>query len=411
MADENNDKGLDLKQVVDKINEKFEEFKDTNDKALEEQEKRSGQATSETQEKLDKINSDIEELRKLQNELEKREKRSSVSTPEKGDLSPEQELRSQAYEKYVRYGIGETAKVSMTPDETRALAGTSDADGQFLVPVEFESELIMNAYDLAAVRPLCQVGTTGRDIVQMGALSKPTVAWGKRAVAVTQQDLDTGGKQIRIRNLKALTLISNDTLDDADADIMAEVRNAFELAVAEAEDDAFIAGTDEDCPPGIMADATVLAAYVASGVADALSDATNNGIDALLSVLYALKSTYRRNATWGMNSTTESLLRKLKDGEGQYLWEPSAQAGAPVSLLGRPVVNPEGMADVAANAYPIVLGDFRSGYKIRDRAGLVITRLVERYAEYDQTGLLLKKRTGGQVTLPEAFVPLKIAAS
>ena len=411
MPEENNDKGLDLKQVVDKINEKFEEFKTTNDKALEEQEQRSGQTTSETQEKLDKINNDIEELRKLQNDLEKREKRNSVSTPEKGDLTPEQELRSQAYEKYVRYGIGDTAKIQLTPDEVRALAGTSDADGQFLVPIDFESELIMNAFNLAAIRPLCQVGPTGRDVVQLGALSKPTVAWGKRAVAVSQQDLDTGGKRIRIRNLKALTLISNDTLDDADADVMGEVRDAFEMAVAEAEDDAFIAGTDEDCPPGIMADALVLANYKATGVAAALSDGTHNGMDALLSVVYALKSTYRRNANFAMNSTTESLIRMLKDGEGRYMWEPSSQAGAPVSLLGRPVVNPEGMADVAANAYPIVFGDFRRGYKIRDRAGLVITRLVERYAEYDQTGLLLKKRVGGQVVLPEAFVPLKVAAS
>jgi len=79
--------------------------------------------------------------------------------------------------------------------------------------------------------------------------------------------------------------------------------------------------------------------------------------------------------------------------------------------MGRPVVNPEGMSDVAAGSYPAVFGDFRSGYKIRDRAGMTMTRLVERYAEYDQVGILIKKRTGGQVTLPEAFCPLKVAAS
>jgi len=401
---------LDLNEVVEKINNKFDDFKKMNDKALEERTTKTDGTTAETQAKVDKINEDITELRKMQNELEKRSKRPASSDSSK-DLTPDQELRASAYNKYIRYGTGDTASVRLTPEESRALAGTSDADGQFLVPIDFESELLMNAYNLAVIRPLCQVGSTSRDIVQLGALSKPSVAWGKRAVAVSQQDLTTGGKQIRIRALKALTLIANDTLDDADADVMGEVREAFERAVAEAEDDAFAVGTDEDSPPGIMSNTDVLANYKFSKVVDAIADATYNGIDVLLDMIYGLNSKYRRNATFAMNSTTESLYRQLKDGEGKYLWQPSVQAGVPVALIGRPVINPEGMADVAANSYPVVIGDFRSGYKIRDRSGLVITRLVERYAEYDQTGLLLKKRVGGQVVLPEAFIPLKIATS
>jgi HK97 family phage major capsid protein len=84
--------------------------------------------------------------------------------------------------------------------------------------------------------------------------------------------------------------------------------------------------------------------------------------------------------------------------------------GGKPTLLGRPVVNPEGMPDVAANAYPVLLGDFKAGYKIRDRSGVTITRLTERYAEYDQTGFMLKKRVGGGVALAEAFTCLKIDA-
>jgi len=397
----------DLDLVIDKINTKFEEFKRTNDKAEQERETRNGEALAETSEKLDKINADITELRKEQNQLEKRLNRPKVKNDI--EITPEIELHKRAYEKYIRFGVGETGSSQFTDDEKRALAGTSDTDGQFLVPIDFENELIMNAYDMAAIRPLCQVGTTSRDVVQLGALSKPTVAWGKRAIAVSQQTLDAGGMQVRIRNLRALTLISNDTLDDADADIMGEIRDAFEMAVAEAEDDAFIAGTDEDSPPGIMANSVVLARNVVTGVADAIADATNNGMDAVQRMYYGVKATYRRNGTFAFNSATEALFRALKNGEGDYLWEPSSQAGTPVSLMGRPVVNPEGMADVAANSYPAVFGDFRSGYKIRDRAGLVLTRLIERYAEYDQTGIMLKKRTGGQVTLPEAFCPLKVS--
>jgi HK97 family phage major capsid protein len=79
--------------------------------------------------------------------------------------------------------------------------------------------------------------------------------------------------------------------------------------------------------------------------------------------------------------------------------------------LGRPLINPEGFPDVAANAFPIVLGDFRKGYRIRDRSGVTIQRLVERYAEYDQTGFMIKKRVAGQVTQAEAFRCLKVATS
>jgi HK97 family phage major capsid protein len=159
-----------------------------------------------------------------------------------------------------------------------------------------------------------------------------------------------------------------------------------------------------------MTHAGVIANFTKTGVAAALSDTNNNGVDPLISMLHSLKKTYRRNATWGMNSTTEGEVRKLKDKDGQYLWQPPVQAGSPATLLGRPVINPEGMADIGANAFPVVLGDFRSGYVIRDRSGITVQRLVERYAEFDQTGFLVKRRTGGKVVMAEAFRVLKIAA-
>jgi len=127
--------------------------------------------------------------------------------------------------------------------------------------------------------------------------------------------------------------------------------------------------------------------------------------------MYGIKKAYRRNGTFALNSNTEEEIRKLKDGNGQYLWSPSVIAATPATILGRPIVNPEGMADIGANAYPIVFGDFQAGYKIRDRAGLSVRRLDELYAAYDQTGFQIKKRVGGKVTLAEAFCPIKIATS
>lgn len=398
-----------IKELKDEMGRTFEEFKKRNDEAIKAGETRNGEQLAEHRTIVDTLNTEITTLKDEIKELEVRSKRPG-NAAENEDKDPELELRTAAYEKYIRYGMGENAAVSMSPEEKRALAGTADDDGQFLVPTQFETNIIMKAFDLAEIRPLCQVGTTSRDSVKMGALSKPIVAWGTRGLAVSQQTLNAGGVMIPIKNIRALALVSNDTLDDAAADVMGELEAAFEKAVAEAEDDAFVAGTDSDSPKGILTSALVQANKTNSGVASAVFDTTHNGIDALQTLLFSLKKAYRRNSTWAMNSTTEGVYRKLKDGEGKYLWDPAINKSGSPTLLGRPVVNPEGMPDIAASAFPVLLGDFRSGYKIRDRSGVTITRLTERYAEYDQTGFMLKKRVGAGVALAEAFVCLKISA-
>jgi len=405
MADE-----LTLKDLHEEMGKTFEAFKEANDKALKEAETRGGKATAETREKVDALNETITELKKSIEEIEKRAGRTgNLKTPE-GEDDAEKELRAQAYEKYIRYGMGENAAVDMSPEEKRALAGTADDDGQFLVPTDFETNLIMKAFDLAEVRPLCQAGTTSRDSVKMGALGKPVVAWGTRGLAVDEKTLSTGGIIIPVKNIRALHLVSNDTLDDSAADIMSELAQAFELAVAEAEDDAFIVGDSPDSPRGILVHPQVQANKTMSGVSGDIADASHNGMDALKAMVYALKKVYRRNATWAMNSTTEGVYRTLKDGDGRYLWDTGLDKEGVPTLLGKKVINPEGMPDISAGNYPVLFGDFNSGYKIRDRSGIVIKRLVERYAEYDQTGFLLKKRVGGGVALPEAFRCLKISA-
>lgn len=319
-------------------------------------------------------------------------------------------LQTRAFTKFVRYGMGDTGRAAYTPEEMRALSSISDADGGFLVPTDFESKILMGAYDEAAIRPHATPMPTGRDSVTLPAMAKPVVAWGTRNLAVPAQDINAGSERIEIFDQKALILIANNTLDDAEADVLGELQARFQPALAESEDDAFAVGAGDQSPQGILAHSDVLANFTKTGVAAAISDASNNGIDALISLQASIKNTYRRNAAWLMNSLTEAEVRKLKDDNGQYLWQPPVQPGMPATLLGRPVALPEGMPAIGANAYPIAFGDLRNGYAIRDRAGLTVQRLVERYAEYDQTGFLIKRRVGGQVVLAEAFAVLKVAA-
>lgn len=400
-----------LKRVFDELRTTHEAFKEHADKTADELRKNS-EVSALSQEALSKVDAAVAELKTNYDEIRKEMQRPAAGTATTGIESEEEspELRS-AFEKYIRYGVGESGRAMMKPEEIRALTSASDADGGFLVNPSFEASIISNAYDEAELRPICQVGSTGRDVVIIPAMSKATVAWGTVNVSPTAQDLNAGNERIAINDLKALVRIHNNTLDDSEADVMGELNTMFSMAVAEAEDDAIAVGVGVNSPQGVAAWADVQARYSPSGVAAALSDATNNGVDAIIGALYGLKKVYRRNATWALNSTTEGVTRKLKDGDGQYLWQPPVQAGAPALLVGRPLVNPEGMPDIAANAFPIVIGDFMKGYKLRDRAGVVVQRLVEKYAEYDQTGFLLKRRVGGQPVLAEAFYTVKIAAS
>lgn len=370
----------------------------------------SGSADPMTLEIIEKVNTDLTELRTKYDALVVAGQRSSIS----GDSPVEDkdmELRKSAFTKFLRYGFGETGRASFDAEERAALSSSSDKDGGFLVPGAFETDIITQAYNDAELRAVCNVAATGRDMVQMASISKPVVSWGTRNLAIDAQDLAAGAERIEIFDLKALTLIANNTLDDSAADVWAELRDQFSMAVAEAEDDAFASAAGDKMPQGIIADIRVQGNYIPTGVAGSLVDGSNNGVDALITMLQSLKKTYRRNSTWAMNSTVEGNVRQLKDSNGQYLWQPPVQPGNPTTLLGRPLINPEGLPNIAANSFSMILGDFRKGYKIRDRAGLTVQRLVEKYAEYDQTGFLIKKRVGGQVTLPEAFVLLKTAVS
>ena len=384
--------------LTESVDKRFEEIKKT------------GHETAETAAKIEQINADLTDLRSQYDVLVAASKRPAGDMGGQAEADEATKLHTRAFVKFLRYGMGESGRAAYTPEEMRALSSASDSEGGFLVPIDFETTILMAAYDEAAIRPYANPRPTGRDAVVMPALAKPVVAWGTRTLAIPPQDLNGGGERLEIFDQKALVLISNNTLDDADADVAGEVQSAFSPALAESEDDAFVSGAGDDSPQGILTHASVLANYTATGVADALSDATHNGIDALITMQATIKNTYRRNATWMMNSVTEAEVRKLKDGSGQYLWQPPVQPGMPATLLGRPVALPEGMPAIGAGTYPIAFGDLRRGYAIRDRAGLRVQRLVERYADYDQTGFLVKRRVGGQVVLAEAFGVLQVSA-
>ena len=125
-----------------------------------------------------------------------------------------------------------------------------------------------------------------------------------------------------------------------------------------------------------------------------------------MDLFHSLKTPYRKNAVWVMNDSTIKAVRKLKDNNGQYLWQASLTAGAPNTLLGRPVYTSAYMPTIAGGAKSVAFGDFKY-YWIADRQGRTFKRLNELYAKNGQVGFIGSQRVDGKLTLTEAIKVLQ----
>ena len=164
------------------------------------------------------------------------------------------------------------------------------------------------------------------------------------------------------------------------------------------EEEAFINGNGSAKPTGILQTAEV-------GITAAKADAIT--ADNLIDLFYSLKSPYRRNAVWVVNDSTVKAIRKLKDNNGQYIWQAALKDGDHDTLLGRPILTSPYMPEIGTGTKPVMFGDL-SYYWIGDRQGVTFKRLNERYADMGQVGFLASKRVDGKLVLPEAIKVLKM---
>ncbi len=204
-------------------------------------------------------------------------------------------------------------------------------------------------------------------------------------------------------------------LDDAAVDVGQWIAEEVNAAFAQQEGIAFVTGNGTNKPKGFLAETTIAEAswewgklgYVATGNAGALP--ASNGSDVLVDLVYALKAGYRQNASWVMNRKTQSVVRKLKDSTGNYLWQPAATADGKATLMGFDLVEAEAMPDIAANSLSIAFGDFKRGYLVVDRQGVNVLR--DPYSAKPYVLFYTTKRVGGGVQNFDAIKLLKFAAS
>jgi HK97 family phage major capsid protein len=221
-------------------------------------------------------------------------------------------------------------KEALSEIETKALRLATDPG--YLAPGEFSTEMIRDVAEFSPIRAYASVKQTGQPSVTLGKRTGITNAkWKGENQASEASEPTFGQLEVHVREMTTYVDVSNQLLADAQADVEGEVRLALAEDFGVKEATAFVNGDGVLAPRGFMTRDDL--AFTLNGHATVLS------ADALITLLYAMPATYRNRGRWMMNSTTLATIRKLKDGTtGQFLWQPSYQAGEPETILGRPVV-------------------------------------------------------------------------
>ena len=291
------------------------------------------------------------------------------------------------------------------PAVTNALQVGTDSEGGYLVPDEYERTLVEALEEENIFRQMAKViQTSSGDRKIPVVATKGTASWIDEEGAFPESDDSFGQVSIGAYKLGTMIKVSEELLNDSVFDLQSYISREFARRIGAKEEEAFFTGNGTGKPLGVLA----ATGGAETGVTAASSTAVT--ADELMDLYYSLKSPYRKRSVWVLNDSTIKAIRKLKDNNGQYLWQPSLVAGTPDTILGRPVKTSAYMPAIAAGAKTIAFGDF-SYYWIADRQGRSFKRLNELYAATGQVGFLASQRVDGKLILAEAVKVLAQKAS
>lgn len=269
-----------------------------------------------------------------------------------------------------------------------------DADGGYLVPEEYDRRLIQTLSEENIMRRLGHVITTSGEHKINIAATKPAAAWIEEGGALQFSDATFAQILLDAHKLHVAIKVTEELLYDSAFNLESYIIEQFGKALANAEEDAFLNGTGVGQPLGLFAETG--GGHVAGTLSAALK------ADDVLGLIYELKRPYRKNASFIMNDKTVAQIRKFKDNNGAYLWQPSYQAGEPDRILGYSVHTSEYVPENA-----IAFGDY-SYYNIGDRGTRSFKQLTELFAGNGMIGYVAKERVDGKLILPEAVQILKL---
>lgn len=393
----------DVNEVAKELKGAFEDFKKANDKELDaiKSEKQK------LEEKTDKMNEKLGEIDSLKAELEKELKAAKRPDAAKGK---DVEAHKTAFLQFLRKGSDD----GLADLQQKAVQVAVEADGGYAVPEELDRTLLQLMKDESPMRRVCNTITVStsdyKKLVNLGGAGS---GWVGETTARPATNTPTLAQIVAtMGEIYANPQATQTSLDDVFFDVEQWLSEEVAREFAEKEGSAFLTGDGTNKPKGILAHtlATTADDVRAFGSLQKLvsgSAGVFNG-DNLIDLIYSLKRGYRQNASFMMNGLTVAKARKLKDTDGNYLWQPGLQQGQPSLLLGYGIEENEDMPDAAADANAIMFGDFKRGYTIVDRMGTRTLR--DPFTNKPYVGFYTTKRVGGMLTDSNAIKVLALSA-
>lgn len=296
---------------------------------------------------------------------------------------------------------------SVPHEVMNALQVGTETEGGYLVPDEYEHTLVQALVQALEEQNIFRqlahvIHTSSGDRKIPVVASKGTAQWIDEEAQYPESDDSFGQVSIGAYKLATMIKISEELLNDSVFDMPSYIATEFARRIGAAEEEAFFTGNGTGHPLGILAETGGAQVGVTGAKADAVT------FDEVMDLFYSLRSPYRRNAVFIMNDSTVKALRKLKNGNGDYIWQPSVTAATPDAILNRPVYTSGFMPTLATGNKTILFGDL-GYYWVADREGRSFKRLNELYAPTGQVGFLASQRVDGKLILPEAVKVLQQA--
>lgn len=352
-----------------------------------------------------------------------------------------------AFVKYIRFGDGrltaaETNLISgnykniiLRPDvleqelktgrsvgEIKATLVEGSLDlGGYLVPEDYRAQIIKRMEGNTVVRGRARLVTTLRDAIEWPKLeggntrftSAVRVTWVEEnptSASAAESNPTFGTLRIPIHTVMARTDLSRNLLEDSAFNMLDVMSELFSEAMRIDEDEQFLTGTGGGLPYGILGGRSGAELVPVTGVAVANSgNASLLTADGIFDLVYSVASQYRDGAVFVMNRTAQRDARKLKDGNGRYLWQDSIQSGQPATLLGYPVLESEAMPSLTANNHPVIFGNL-SGYIIADRVGMSVERVTDStLVGTNKVAVFARRRLGGELAEPWKIAATKLS--
>lgn len=360
---------------------------------------------SEMEKKVANFTKEIERMQSMENmerEMAKPMSEPLTSQPMQAENNMKPKKTGRASNEY-KEGVLEAFRSNFRKVSNVLQEGVDSAGG-YLVPEEYDKRLIDGLTEENIMRTLGTTITTSGEHKINIAGAKPAASWIEEGGTLEFKEASFNQIILDAHKLHVAIKVTDELLYDNAFNLESYILTQFSKALANAEENAFLNGDGVGKPLGIFAEN--------GGGQVAITTNTQSSItaDEIINLVHSLKRPYRKNAKFIMNDQTIALIRKLKDNNGAYLWQPSLQAGEPDRLFGYPVYTSAYVPTVAAGAPVIAFGDF-SYYNIGDRGVRSFDQLRELFAGNGMVGFLAKERVDGKLVLPEAVQILKMKAS